>query len=94
MLKFLYTSPIVQTFSFPDQDFLAFFFAGRWKPLGWQYNVIKTARYWHPKMWNDHEVRNLYYIVDKPWNTGRKRGTEDEVTTGGGGMSTGAGSVK
>ncbi|KAF8539876.1 nucleotide-diphospho-sugar transferase [Trichophaea hybrida] len=45
MLQFLYTSPLVPTFSFPDQDFLAHFFAGLWKPLGWQYNAIKMARY-------------------------------------------------
>ena len=82
MLEFLYTSPLVATFAFPDQDFLAHFFKDRWMPLGWQYNAIKTARYWHPNLWRDEEVRNLHYIVDKPWNTGRKVGTDDEVTHG------------
>jgi inositol 3-alpha-galactosyltransferase len=82
MLQFLDTSPLISTFSFPDQDFLAHFFAGRWKPLGWQYNAIKTARYWHPNMWSDDAVRNLHYIVDKPWNAGRKRGEDDEITHG------------
>lgn len=82
MVQFLYNSPLVATFSFPDQDFLAHFYRGRWKPLGWQYNAIKTARYWHPDMWRDEEIKNLHYIVAKPWNTGRSVGEEDEVTHG------------
>lgn len=82
MKNFLYNSPLVSTFSFPDQDFLAEFYKGRWKPIGWQYNAIKTGRYEHPEMWRDEEVRNLHFIVKKPWNTGRLKGGVDEVTHG------------
>lgn len=81
MKHFLYNSPLVPTFSFPDQDFLAEFYRGRWKPIGWQYNAIKTGRYEHPDMWRDEEVRNLHYIVKKPWMAGREGGL-DEVTHG------------
>ncbi|KAK2627605.1 hypothetical protein QTJ16_003571 [Diplocarpon rosae] len=65
--RFLATDPRVEHFLFPDQDLLAAFFRGRWRPLGYQYNALKTMRYWHPAMWRDAEVRNLHYIVDKPW---------------------------
>lgn len=67
MLGYLNTSPMLKDFLFPDQDFLAEFFKGRWVSVGWQYNALKTWRYWHPEMWRDEEVRNLHYIVDKPW---------------------------
>ncbi|CAL3973443.1 hypothetical protein PZA11_005682 [Diplocarpon coronariae] len=68
MRRFLATDPRVAHFMFPDQDLLAAFFRDRWRPLGYQYNAIKTMRYWHPAMWRDGEVRNLHYIVDKPWH--------------------------
>ena len=67
MLDFLENSPLVKHFMFPDQDFLAEFFRGRWQAVGYQYNALKTMRYWHPEMWSDEEIRNLHYIVDKPW---------------------------
>ena len=67
ILDFLNTSPTVKGFLFPDQDFLAEFFKGRWESLSWKYNALKTWRYWHPEMWRDEEVKNLHYIVDKPW---------------------------
>ncbi len=67
LLHFLEISPLVKHFMFPDQDFLAEFFRGRWKSVGYQYNALKTMRYWHPEMWRDDEVKNLHYIVDKPW---------------------------
>lgn len=68
MLRFLATSEKVKEYLFPDQDFLADFFRGRWKSLGWEYNALKTMQYWHTNMWDDAKVRNLHYIVDKPWN--------------------------
>lgn len=58
---------LLSTFKFPDQDFLAHFFRGRWRALGWQYNALKTMRYWHEGFWRDDEVVCLHYIVDKPW---------------------------
>jgi inositol 3-alpha-galactosyltransferase len=67
MLDVFNTTPLLSTFMFPDQDFLAFFFVNKWYALGWQYNAIKTMRYWHPNIWRDEEVICLHYIVDKPW---------------------------
>lgn len=69
MLAFFRTSSsLLATFKFPDQDFLAHFFRGRWHAVGWQYNALKTMRYWHPNLWRDDaDVVCLHYIVDKPW---------------------------
>jgi hypothetical protein len=66
---YLSTSPLVPTFSFPDQDLLAAFFKGRWKPLPWCYNALKTLRVIHKPLWRDEEIRCLHYILDdKPWH--------------------------
>ncbi|KAF2142868.1 glycosyltransferase family 8 protein [Aplosporella prunicola CBS 121167] len=67
MLELFNTTSKLAEFKFPDQDFLAEFFRGRWQSVGWQYNALKTMRYWHPDMWHDDEVVCLHYIVDKPW---------------------------
>jgi len=70
IVDFLHTSPLVPTFSFPDQDFLAAFFRGRWKPLPWVYNALKMLKVIHKNLWRDEEVRCLHYILpDKPWKT-------------------------
>jgi len=86
MIEYLHTSPLVKTFSFPDQDFLTNYYQGKWKNVGWTYNAIKTARYWHPKLWRDAEVRNLHYIVAKPWTTPVEKWTaaegDDRITHG------------
>jgi len=67
--QFLFTSPEVANFSFPDQDLLAAFFRGRWKPLHWYYNALKTLRVVHKPIWRDDEIRCLHYILhDKPWH--------------------------
>ncbi|EME50136.1 glycosyltransferase family 8 protein, partial [Dothistroma septosporum NZE10] len=65
--KFRSSDPRVANFTFPDQNFLDEFFRGKWVPMGWQYNALKTHRYWHADAWRDDEVRCLHYIVDKPW---------------------------
>lgn len=64
---FRLNSPLVENFTFPDQNFLDEFFRDHWVPVGWQYNAVKTHRYWHANAWRDEEVRALHYIVDKPW---------------------------
>jgi len=67
--EFLATSPLVPQFSFPDQDLLAAFFKGKWKPLPWCYNALKTLRIIHKPLWRDEEIRCLHYILhDKPWH--------------------------
>lgn len=67
MLRFFDTTDRLGGYKFPDQDFLADFFRGRWVSVGWQFNALKTMRYWHPAMWRDDAVVCLHYIVDKPW---------------------------
>lgn len=72
LTAYLRTSPLVPTFQFPDQDLLAAYFHGRWKPLSWCYNALKTLREIHKPLWRDEEVRCLHYILhDKPWSTPR-----------------------
>jgi lipopolysaccharide biosynthesis glycosyltransferase len=67
--EFLATSPLVPGFSFPDQDLLAAFFKGKWKPLPWCYNALKTLRVIHKPLWRDEEIRCLHYVLhDKPWH--------------------------
>ncbi|GBE77924.1 nucleotide-diphospho-sugar transferase [Sparassis latifolia] len=76
---FLSTSPLVPTFSFPDQDLLSAFFKGKWKPLPWCYNALKPLRLIHKPMWRDEEVRCLHYILkDKPWHQPPGTGGEFE----------------
>ncbi|KAH6660828.1 nucleotide-diphospho-sugar transferase [Truncatella angustata] len=67
MLAEFNTTPLLSTFKFPDQDFLAHYYRDKWRALGWQYNALKTMRYWHENIWRDEEVVTLHYIVDKPW---------------------------
>ena len=70
LTKFLLTSPLISTFRFPDQDLLAAFYKGRWKPLPWSYNALKTLRKIHQPLWRDEEIRCLHYILAmKPWRT-------------------------
>lgn len=68
MLDYFNSSDKLKGYQFPDQDFLADFFVGRWQPMSWKYNAIKTMRYWHPNIWSDEKVVVLHYIVDKPWS--------------------------
>ena len=76
MHDYFLTSPELSTFQFPDQDFLASMFCGRWRPLPWKYNALKTMKQWHTNIWRDAEVKGLHYIVDKPWE---KRVASDGV---------------
>ena len=79
---YLATSPLVPSFSFPDQDLLANFFEHRWKPLPWCYNALKTLREIHKPLWRDEEIRCLHYILsDKPWY-GRVPGSQYEEIDG------------
>ena len=55
----LHEDPIVKTFKFPDQDLLAYVFDGKFVPLGYQYNALKTLRGCHEAMWRDEDVKNI-----------------------------------
>jgi len=70
MIARIQTDPIVASYSFPDQDFLADWFEGHFVPLAWVYNALKPTRDCHPEMWRDEEVRNVHYILNKPWTSG------------------------
>ena len=77
LLHFLETSPLVEEFLFPDQDLLSTFFQGRWKPLSYIYNALKTLRVIHNNLWRDEDVKCVHYILsDKPWTHRPKKGEE------------------
>ncbi|BGO90951.1 hypothetical protein NBRC10512_002293 [Rhodotorula toruloides] len=61
IVNYLHTSPTIASMALPDQDLLAEVFEGRWKPLSWRFNAIKTLRWVHPELWfsNDGEGRKV-----------------------------------
>lgn len=70
---------------FADQSLLAHAFAGRWVPLPYIYNALKTMR-WprvHGPIWRDDSVKNVHYILSpKPWEESeeeRRREGRDEL---------------
>ncbi|EJD03848.1 nucleotide-diphospho-sugar transferase [Fomitiporia mediterranea MF3/22] len=76
----LATSPSVEKYRFPDQDLLAEFFYGKWKPLPYTFNALKTLRVIHEKLWRDEDIRCVHYILgDKPW---KKRPNREEGKQG------------
>lgn len=58
-------------FPFAEQDFLDEHFDGRWRPLSYVYNALKTLPFQHPTVWKDSEVKNIHFIIEKPWNKAR-----------------------
>ncbi|MEF2976439.1 glycosyltransferase family 8 protein [Subtercola sp. YIM 133946] len=54
-------------YPFAEQDFLNEFYSGRWRPLPYVYNALKTLPHQHPSLWNLASVKNIHYIIDKPW---------------------------
>ena len=77
LIEYLNTTEQLHTFAFPDQDLLAAFFKGKWHPLPWYYNALKTLKFIHQKEWSDEEVRCLHYILhDKPWHARVPTGSE------------------
>jgi len=57
----------LRRYPFSEQDLLNEVFAGRWLPLSYIYNALKTLPFQHPQMWQSQEVKNLHYILTKPW---------------------------
>ncbi|KAF2733847.1 glycosyl transferase [Polyplosphaeria fusca] len=77
--------PSTATYTFPDQELLQNVFRGRWVPLPYVYNALKTLRWQgvHGKIWRDEEVRNVHYILTpKPWESRKVERKEDEVVCG------------
>ena len=54
-------------FPFAEQDFLNDYYRGRWVPLPYVYNALKTLPFQHPALWDASAVKNIHYIIDKPW---------------------------
>ncbi|KAH8120411.1 nucleotide-diphospho-sugar transferase [Phellopilus nigrolimitatus] len=73
--RILAESPLVDTFQFADQDLFAEAFKGRWKPISYVYNALKTLRVVHKDLWRDEDVKCVHYILaDKPWTYRPKKG--------------------
>lgn len=56
---------------FADQSLLSDLFRGRWVPLPYVYNALKTMRWEgvHKDIWSDEQVKNVHYILaPKPWD--------------------------
>jgi hypothetical protein len=56
---------------FADQSLLSGLFRGRWVPLPYVYNALKTLRWEgvHAPIWRDDRVKNVHYILTpKPWD--------------------------
>ncbi|KAJ3199297.1 hypothetical protein HDU83_004147 [Entophlyctis luteolus] len=56
---------------FADQSLLSDLYRGRWVPLPYTYNALKTLRWEgvHNQIWRDDQVKNVHYILTpKPWD--------------------------
>ncbi len=70
-------SDAVIDMDFADQSLLSELFVGRWVPLPYVYNALKTLRWEgvHNEIWKDDEVKNVHYILaPKPWDQMDKDG--------------------
>lgn len=68
--NFLATHPKVSEWAFPDQDLLTEYFKGRWYPIPWFYNALRSHRNVHPALWSEGAIHCLHYIyADKPWQS-------------------------
>lgn len=55
-------------YDFSDQSLISDIFFGKWAPLPYTYNALKTLRWCHKEIWRDDEVKNVHYILSpKPW---------------------------
>jgi hypothetical protein len=62
LTHYLNTSSTVAASRFADQDVIAEAFKGRWQPLPWWSNALKTERAVHSDTWSDTEVRLIHYM--------------------------------
>lgn len=72
----------ISDYIFPDQELLSVAFKGRWAPLPYIYNALKTLRHdnVHGAIWRDDKVKNVHYILSpKPWDSKREEVTEETV---------------
>lgn len=73
------SSGAIDSYEFADQSLLGDLFNGRWVPLPYICNALKTLRDVHEPIWRDDEVKNIHYILSpKPWD--EKPGEESQET--------------
>ena len=81
ILTSMTSSSSVEKYEFADQSLLSDVFWGRWVPIPYIYNALKTLR-WdgvHSAIWRDDKVKNIHYILSpKPWD--EKLGEESNET--------------
>ncbi|KAL8683189.1 MAG: hypothetical protein Q9186_000801 [Xanthomendoza sp. 1 TL-2023] len=61
----------VQKYDFADQSLLSDLFGGRWVPLPYIYNALKTIAWkeTHAVIWRKNQIKNIHYILSpKPWD--------------------------
>lgn len=71
ILETLKNSDLTASYDFADQSLLGERFYGRWVPIPYIYNALKTLRWEgvHDAIWRDDEVKNIHYILSpKPWD--------------------------
>lgn len=81
ILHSLTSTSKVENYEFADQSLLSDVFWGRWVPLPYTYNALKTLRSKdvHSPIWKDEQVKNIHYILSpKPWD--EKLGEESNET--------------
>ena len=68
IVKALNSPDATENYDFADQSLLSDTFRGRWVPLSYIYNALKTIRWCHKEIWNGDEVKNMHYALSpKPW---------------------------
>ncbi|EEH22985.1 hypothetical protein PABG_05196 [Paracoccidioides brasiliensis Pb03] len=89
ILTILQTPSATSTYEFADQSLLSDLFPGRWVPLPYIYNALRTLRWGgvHSEIWRDGNVKNVHYILNpKPWDGERvwdgERDDKNAVTDG------------
>ncbi|PPR00645.1 hypothetical protein CVT24_000868 [Panaeolus cyanescens] len=76
--NFLDTSERISEWKFPDQDLLSEYFKGKWTPISWWYNALRSLCTTHPSLWKESEIRCLHYIfADKPWQSRKSQGNSE-----------------
>ena len=81
ILDSMASSTSVESYEFADQSLLSDVFKGRWVPLPYTYNALKTLRWKgvHDPIWRDHEVKNVHLLLSpKPWD--EEPGKESDET--------------
>lgn len=71
ILETLQDGNLTGGYEFADQSLLGDRFHGRWVPIPYTYNALKTLRWKgvHDAIWRDDEIKNIHYILSpKPWD--------------------------